>query len=87
MGDDLADLPVLRTVGLAACPADAVAEVKDVAHLITQAPGGRGAVREVVEIILKSQGRWSELIGAAFLRPRLGCGHVPPSVGQGPIGR
>ena len=69
MGDDLADLPVLRVVGLAACPADAVAEVKDAAHLITRAPGGRGAVREVVEVILKSQGRWSELIGAAFAAP------------------
>ena len=57
---------MLRSVGLAACPADAAAEVKDAAHLITQAAGGRGAVREVVEVILKSQGRWSELIGAAF---------------------
>jgi 3-deoxy-D-manno-octulosonate 8-phosphate phosphatase (KDO 8-P phosphatase) len=66
MGDDLADLPALRSVGLAACPADATAEVKDVAHLITQAVGGRGAVREVVEVILKSQGRWTELVGAAF---------------------
>jgi 3-deoxy-D-manno-octulosonate 8-phosphate phosphatase (KDO 8-P phosphatase) len=62
MGDDLPDLPVLRTVGLAACPADAAAEVRDAAHLVTHAPGGRGAVREVVEIILKSQGRWDPLI-------------------------
>jgi 3-deoxy-D-manno-octulosonate 8-phosphate phosphatase (KDO 8-P phosphatase) len=66
VGDDLADLPVLRSVGLAACPSDATAEVKDAAHLITQAPGGRGAVREVVEVILKSQGRWTELIGATL---------------------
>jgi 3-deoxy-D-manno-octulosonate 8-phosphate phosphatase (KDO 8-P phosphatase) len=66
VGDDLADLPVLRAVGLAACPCDAAAEVKDAAHLITQAPGGRGAVREVVEVILKAQGRWTELTGAAF---------------------
>jgi 3-deoxy-D-manno-octulosonate 8-phosphate phosphatase (KDO 8-P phosphatase) len=70
VGDDLADLPVLRVVGLAACPSDAVAEVKDVAHLITRAPGGRGAVREVVEAILKSQGMWAQLIGAAFAGPR-----------------
>lgn len=63
VGDDLADLPVLLAVGLSACPADAVAEVKDAAHLVTQAPGGRGAVREVVEVILKSQGRWNDLIG------------------------
>jgi YrbI family 3-deoxy-D-manno-octulosonate 8-phosphate phosphatase len=63
VGDDLADLPVLRTVGLAACPADAVPEVKEAAHFITQAPGGRGTVREVVEVILKFQGRWDELVG------------------------
>jgi 3-deoxy-D-manno-octulosonate 8-phosphate phosphatase (KDO 8-P phosphatase) len=65
VGDDLADLPVLQTVGLAACPADAAAEVKKAVHLITQAPGGRGAIREVVEVILKSQGTWNELIGTA----------------------
>jgi 3-deoxy-D-manno-octulosonate 8-phosphate phosphatase (KDO 8-P phosphatase) len=66
VGDDLADLPVLKSVGLAACPSDAASEVKETAHLITLAPGGRGAVREVIEVILKSQGRWSELIGTAF---------------------
>jgi 3-deoxy-D-manno-octulosonate 8-phosphate phosphatase (KDO 8-P phosphatase) len=66
VGDDLADLPVLRAVGLAACPADAAAEVKESAHLITRAPGGRGAVREVVEVILKAQGTWSELVGSTF---------------------
>jgi 3-deoxy-D-manno-octulosonate 8-phosphate phosphatase (KDO 8-P phosphatase) len=63
IGDDLPDLPVLRAVGLAACPADAVAEVRDAAHLVTRAPGGRGAVREVIEVILKSQGHWSSVIG------------------------
>lgn len=64
VGDDLPDVPVLLSVGLAACPADAVAEVKSAAHLITHAPGGRGAIREVVELILKSQGRWNDLIAA-----------------------
>jgi len=68
VGDDLADLPVLRAAGLAACPADAVSEVKDAAHLITQAPGGRGAVREVVEVILKSQGKWDDLVGEIVAR-------------------
>jgi len=58
VGDDLPDLPVLRAVGLAACPADAVAEVRDAAHLITRAPGGRGAVREVIELVLRCQGKW-----------------------------
>ena len=71
VGDDLADLPVLRVVGLAACPADAAAEVKDVAHLITRAAGGRGVVREVVEVILKSQSKWAQLIGTAFAGPPL----------------
>ncbi len=70
VGDDLADLPALSAVGLAACPADAVAEVKDAADLITQAPGGRGAIREVVELILKSQGTWSGLIETHFAAPR-----------------
>ena len=62
VGDDLPDLPVLRSVGLAACPADAVAEVRDAAHLVTHATGGRGAVREVVEVILKCQGSWDRVI-------------------------
>ena len=56
VGDDLPDLPALMTVGLAACPADAAAEVKNAAHLITRARGGKGTIREIVEIILKSQG-------------------------------
>jgi 3-deoxy-D-manno-octulosonate 8-phosphate phosphatase (KDO 8-P phosphatase) len=62
VGDDLPDLPVLRAVGLAACPGDAAAEVQGAVHLVTNAPGGRGAVREVVEVILKSQGRWESLL-------------------------
>ena len=64
VGDDLPDLPAFSTVGLAACPVDAAAEVKDAAHLVTQASGGYGTIREIVELILKSQGRWLNLIGA-----------------------
>lgn len=64
VGDDLPDLPPLSAVGLAACPADAAAEVKDAVHLITQAHGGNGTIREIVELILKSQGRWINLIQA-----------------------
>jgi 3-deoxy-D-manno-octulosonate 8-phosphate phosphatase (KDO 8-P phosphatase) len=63
VGDDLPDIPVLELVGFAACPADSADEVRSVVHLVTRAPGGRGAVREVIESILKSQGRWAELIG------------------------
>jgi 3-deoxy-D-manno-octulosonate 8-phosphate phosphatase (KDO 8-P phosphatase) len=70
VGDDLPDLPVLRAAGLAACPADAAAEVREAAHLVTRAPGGRGAVREVVEVILKSQGKWNSLVESfRSLRP------------------
>lgn len=56
MGDDLIDLPVLRRCGLALTVADAVAEVRDVAHYVTRAGGGRGAVREACELILRAQG-------------------------------
>jgi 3-deoxy-D-manno-octulosonate 8-phosphate phosphatase (KDO 8-P phosphatase) len=62
IGDDLADLPVLSAVGLAACPADAAVEVRRVAHVVTSAPGGRGAVREIVELLLKHQGAWERLV-------------------------
>jgi 3-deoxy-D-manno-octulosonate 8-phosphate phosphatase (KDO 8-P phosphatase) len=60
MGDDLVDLSVLRRVGFAVAVADAVAEVKSVAHLVTQTPGGWGAVREVCEKVLKIQGKWEK---------------------------
>jgi 3-deoxy-D-manno-octulosonate 8-phosphate phosphatase (KDO 8-P phosphatase) len=62
VGDDLVDIPLLRRVGLAVAVADAVDEVKAAAHLVTQRPGGQGAVREVIELILKAQGQWDGLI-------------------------
>ena len=55
MGDDVNDVPLLRKVGLAACPADARPEARAVAHLVTVAPGGRGAVRELCDLILRAQ--------------------------------
>jgi len=58
VGDDVVDIPLLRRAGLAVAVADAVAEVKQFAHLVTSRTGGRGAVREVIELILKSQGKW-----------------------------
>ena len=58
IGDDLPDLPVLRAVGLAIAVADACPEVRDVAHQVTQAPGGGGAVRAAIELILRCQGMW-----------------------------
>lgn len=70
MGDDVVDLPVLRRVGLAACPADAVPEVQAVAHVVSARPGGQGAARALIEDILRAQGRWDALIAAhAHERP------------------
>lgn len=62
VGDDLPDLPAMRAAGFAVAVANAVDEVKDVADYVTTRPGGAGAVREVVEYILKSTGRWQELM-------------------------
>lgn len=58
MGDDLADLPVLRRAGLAVAPADAVPEVRRAARWVTRRSGGAGAVREAMEAILRAQGHW-----------------------------
>lgn len=62
VGDDLVDLPVLKRVGFSVAVADASVEVKERADYVTERPGGRGAVREVVELILKTQGKWEGLI-------------------------
>ena len=65
LGDDLPDLTVMRRVGLAVAVGDAAIEVKHAAHYITKAIGGKGAAREVVEVILKSKGIWQEMIDKA----------------------
>jgi 3-deoxy-D-manno-octulosonate 8-phosphate phosphatase (KDO 8-P phosphatase) len=62
IGDDLTDMPVMRYVGFAVAVANAVDEVKECADYVTTRPGGRGAVREVIEYILKNSGRWRELM-------------------------
>lgn len=62
LGDDLADVPVLRRVGLPMAVANAVAEVKQLAAYTTAAPGGSGAVREAIEALLRAQGRWDEAV-------------------------
>jgi 3-deoxy-D-manno-octulosonate 8-phosphate phosphatase (KDO 8-P phosphatase) len=62
VGDDLPDIPIMNRAELAVAVADAVEETRSVAHYVTRANGGRGAVREVIEIILKSQGRWHDLV-------------------------
>jgi len=65
MGDDLADLAVLKRVGLAITVPNAVKEIKECADYITDNEGGNGAVREVAEMILKAQSKWKSIVDAA----------------------
>lgn len=60
-GDDLPDLPVLGRCGLSFAPADAVSEVRDVVQIVLSRPGGAGAVREMIEDILRARGDWERL--------------------------
>src|SRR5437660_2713904 len=60
IGDDLGDIAIMRRVGLAVAVADAAQETKDAAHYVSRLEGGTGAVRELIEIILKAQDRWEE---------------------------
>ena len=62
VGDDIVDLGPLQRAGVAVAVANAVREAKAAAHLVTRAAGGRGAVREVVEMILKAQGEWDAIV-------------------------
>lgn len=65
VGDDLPDLPILERVGLGVAVANAVPEVKTCARYVTRAAGGSGAVREVVELLLRAQGKWKYLSAKA----------------------
>jgi YrbI family 3-deoxy-D-manno-octulosonate 8-phosphate phosphatase len=62
IGDDLPDLPVIRWAGLGVAVANATPEVRQSAHHVTRLPGGEGAVREALELILRTQRRWDELL-------------------------
>ncbi len=66
MGDDLPDIPLARRAGLAVCVADGAPELKAVCHYTTRRLAGRGTAREVVELILKAQGRWEEAVPLAL---------------------
>jgi 3-deoxy-D-manno-octulosonate 8-phosphate phosphatase (KDO 8-P phosphatase) len=66
IGDDLTDLPCIRNVGLGVAVADAAEEVRTAARHITRLAGGQGAVRELVELVLKAKGRWEETIQPYF---------------------
>jgi 3-deoxy-D-manno-octulosonate 8-phosphate phosphatase (KDO 8-P phosphatase) len=62
MGDDLLDLPVLGRVGLSAAPADAAPEVRERVDWVSSSGGGRGAVREMIELVLRAQQRWDDVL-------------------------
>jgi 3-deoxy-D-manno-octulosonate 8-phosphate phosphatase (KDO 8-P phosphatase) len=65
VGDDLPDIPIMRRAGLAIAVGDAVPEVKQAAHFTTKSNAGHGAIRDAVELILKSKGVWEEMIDKA----------------------
>lgn len=66
MGDDILDLPVLMRVGLAAAPADAAADVLARVHWVSRKGGGAGAARELIEMVLRAQGRWGDVLDSCF---------------------
>jgi 3-deoxy-D-manno-octulosonate 8-phosphate phosphatase KdsC-like HAD superfamily phosphatase len=66
LGDDVVDAPILREVGFAAVPPEAPVEVRSLADHVTLAPGGHGACREFIELILKAQGHWKSLMVRYF---------------------
>lgn len=64
IGDDIIDLPVLECAGFSAAVGDAVPEVAEAADIVSDFPGGSGAVRQIIEFILKAQGKWQEIVEA-----------------------
>jgi YrbI family 3-deoxy-D-manno-octulosonate 8-phosphate phosphatase len=67
LGDDVVDIPLMRRVGISFTVPEAPMEVRKAADYVTRLPGGRGAAREVVEIILKAQGKWEDAIARYYL--------------------
>jgi 3-deoxy-D-manno-octulosonate 8-phosphate phosphatase (KDO 8-P phosphatase) len=68
MGDDLQDLPVLRRVGFSAAPADAAADVRETVDWVSTVAGGKGAVRELIEHVLRTQGTWQGAVAEYLLQ-------------------
>lgn len=66
MGDDIPDFPVMKIVGLPCCPKDAVPEIQEIAAYISQKKGGNGCVRDVIEQVMKVQGRWNGRFDAKY---------------------
>jgi len=66
VGDDVVDLPILRRVGFSATVADAVPDIRPFVHYVTQQSGGRSAVREICDLLLKEGGRWAQVTERYF---------------------
>lgn len=66
MGDDIPDFHVMQMVGMPCCPNDAVAEIKEISKYISHKQGGKGCVRDVIEQVLKVQGKWNDNYGAKY---------------------
>ena len=66
MGDDIPDYPVMKLVGLACCPKDAVPEIQEISNYISRKNGGKGCVRDVIEQVLKVQGNWNGKFDAQY---------------------
>lgn len=66
MGDDIPDFPVMKKVGLPCCPKDAVPEIQDISLYVSQKKGGKACVRDVIEQVLKVQGKWSGQFDAKY---------------------
>lgn len=66
MGDDIPDYPVMKEVGLATCPKDAVPEIQKISSYVSQKKGGLGCVRDVIEQVLKVQGKWDGQFNAKY---------------------
>ena len=66
MGDDIPDYPVMKLAGLPCCPQDAAPEIKEISSYISHKNGGKGAVRDVIEQVLKVQGKWDANFDAKY---------------------
>lgn len=66
MGDDIPDLPVMEMIGLPTCPQDAVPEIKAISKYVSNKKGGKGCVRDVIEQVLKVQGKWMNQFDAKY---------------------
>jgi len=66
MGDDIPDFPVMKKVGLPCCPKDAAPEIQDISLYVSQKKGGNGCVRDVIEQVLKVQGKWNGQFDAKY---------------------